>query len=130
MPNLPIEMILSRQWADNLSVPVFLVDIKGNLLFFNEPAEALLGLRFEESGALPVEEWSTIFVPQDSVGQLIPASELPLVKTLVTQSPAHGSFWIKHLADGHLHEIAVTSFPIMGRPDRFLGAVALFWKTA
>ena len=50
MPNQEIEIILSRQWADNLSIPVFLVDTKGNLLFFNEPAEAILGLRFEETG--------------------------------------------------------------------------------
>ena len=129
MANQEIEIILSRQWADNLSIPVFLVDTKGNLLFFNEPAEVILGLRFEETGAMPVEEWSTIFKPQDINGKPLPMASLPLVKTLTNKIPEHGGFWIKSL-EGKMFEIAVTSFPIIGRPDRFVGAIALFWKSS
>jgi hypothetical protein len=44
---------LARQLAGYLSVPVFLVDPLGNLLFYNEPAEVILGRRFEETGAQP-----------------------------------------------------------------------------
>ena len=128
MPNQQIELILSRQLADSLSIPVFLVDTKGNLLFYNEPAEELLGLRFEETGFMPAEEWSTIFKPQDKDGELLPMESLPLVKTLRTQTPAHGEFWIKSLK-GEFLKIAVTAYPIIGRPDRFVGAVALFWKS-
>ncbi len=129
MSNKEIEIILSRQLADCMSIPVFLVDTAGNLLFFNEPAEDLLGLRFEETGFMPAEEWSSIFKPQDSEGNPIPMNALPLVKTLKNQTPNHGIFWIKSL-DGNLVEISVTSYPIIGRPDRFVGAVALFWKTS
>jgi hypothetical protein len=43
----PIQIILTRQLAGYLSVPLFLVDQKGNLLYYNEPAEVLLGRRFE-----------------------------------------------------------------------------------
>ena len=39
----PIQIILTRQLAAYLSVPLFLVDPKANLLFYNEPAEAILG---------------------------------------------------------------------------------------
>jgi PAS domain-containing protein len=128
MSNQQIEMILSRQLADSLSVPVFLVDTGGNLIFYNEPAEEILGLRFEETGSMPVEEWSTIFKPQDEKGDLLPASSLPLVQTLKNKIPAHGQFWI-HSLRGDVHKISVTSFPIIGRPHRFLGAMALFWKS-
>lgn len=128
MPSQQIEMILSRQLADSLSIPVFLVDTVGNLIFYNEPAEELLGLRFEETGSMPVIEWSTIFKPQNEKGELLVAEALPLVQTLRHQLPAHGQFWIKNL-HGEAHKISVTSFPIIGRPDRFLGAVALFWKS-
>ena len=38
-----IQIILTRQLAGYLSVPTFLVDPKGTLLFYNEPAEELLG---------------------------------------------------------------------------------------
>ena len=57
----PIQIILTRQLAGYLSVPTFLVDPNGTLLFYNEPAEVLLGRRFDETGAMPAEEWSTIF---------------------------------------------------------------------
>ena len=43
MPSHAIELILSRQLADCLSVPVFIVDPQGNLLFYNNPAEEVLG---------------------------------------------------------------------------------------
>jgi PAS domain-containing protein len=128
MPNSQIEIILSRQLADSLSIPVFIVDTVGNLMFYNEPAEEILGLRYEETGAMPVEEWSSIFKPQDENGNLLLPEELPLVQTIGMQMPAHGVFWIHNLK-GRFYKISVTSYPIMGRPNRFLGAVALFWET-
>lgn len=127
MSSREIEVILSRQWADSLSTAVFIVDPQGNLIFYNERAEALLGLRYEETGIMPVSEWSSIFTPKDDDGNILPSEELPLVKTLTFQRPAHGEFWIRSLK-GKDHKISVTSFPIMGRPDRFLGGIAIFWK--
>lgn len=128
MSGNPIEIILSRQLADSLSMPIFIVDTAGNLIFYNEPAEGVLGLRFEDTGFMSVEEWSTIFKPQDDNGEVFPAEKMPLVQTLSTQKPAHGAFWINSLAGDYYH-ISVTSYPIIGRPDRFLGAVAIFWKS-
>ncbi len=124
-----IEIILTRQLADCLTIPVFLTDPEGNLLFYNEPAEELLGKRYEETGRMPVEEWSTIFKPVDRDGKRLRPEELPLVKTLTHQRPEHGTFWIESL-EGEKYEISVTAYPLIGRPDRFLGAVAIFWKTA
>ena len=123
-----IEMILSRQFADGLSIPVFLIDPEGNLLFYNEPAEDLLGKRFEETGAMPVEVWSTMFKPVDEEGTPIPPPKLPLVKTLTNQQPHHGIIWIESLK-GEKNRISVAAIPIIGRPNRFLGAMAIFWKT-
>ena len=128
MAAYPIEIILSRQLADSLSIPIFLTDPVGNLLFYNEPAEDLLGRRFEETGAMSVDEWSTIFKPVDEFGEAMAAEQLPLVKTLAHQKPAHGTFWIESL-QGVRNKISVTAYPVIGRPDRFLGAVAIFWKT-
>lgn len=126
MPGYEIEIILSRQLADCLSVPVFIVDPEGTLLFYNEPAEIILGKRFEETGKMPVGEWGTAFQPHDAKGKSIPASELPLVKTLNNHEPAHMTFWIKSLSGKSL-EISVTSIPIIGRSQKFTGALAIFW---
>ena len=128
MSSREIEVILSRQLADSLSTPVFIVDPVGNLIFYNEPAEDLLGLRYEETGTMPVSEWSSIFTPVDDQGNKLAPEQLPLVQTLSLRTPAHGNFWIKSLK-GKDYKISVTSFPIIGRPNRFLGAIAIFWKT-
>ena len=65
----PIQIILTRQLATHLSVPAFLVDPEGTLLFYNEPAEAILGRRFDDTGEMPAEEWSSAFFPIDDPGQ-------------------------------------------------------------
>lgn len=121
-----IEIILTRQWADSLSIPVFLTDPEGNLIFYNAPAEEILGRRFEDTGAMSVSEWSTIFTPKNEDGSPMDSEKLPLVRTLTTQKPAQGAFWIDSL-NGDRHFINVTSFPIIGMSQGYLGAVAIFW---
>jgi len=123
----PIEIILTRQLAEYLSVPVFLVDPKGDLLFYNEPAEGILGRRFEESGGMPAEEWSRAFTPVDDDGKPIAPADLPLMITLTTRLPAHKRFRIVG-HDGVSRRIEVTAIPIAGLHGDFLGAAALFWE--
>jgi PAS domain-containing protein len=123
----PIQIILTRQLGEYLSVPLFLVDPSGTLLFYNEPAEALLGQRFEETGAMPAQRWSLAFSPVDPSGQPVPPDDLPLMITLKKQRPAHGDFHIRGL-DGVVRHIEVASIPITGLQGEFLGAVALFWE--
>ena len=121
-----IELILSRQFADCLSVPVFIVDPDGNLLFYNPPAEEILGEKFEDTGPMPVEVWGSAFIPHDEDGNRIPPEGLPLVQTLRTQIPAHRTFWITSKKDKSMR-IAVTAIPIIGRSNKFTGAMAIFW---
>jgi PAS domain-containing protein len=127
MPSYEIEIILNRQLADCLSIPVFITDTEGNLIFYNEPAEVVLGKRFEETGEMPVAEWSTIFKPLDEDGAPLHPEELPLVKTLHDEYPHHKKFQIESLK-GEKQHISVTSYPIISRAGKFLGAVAIFWK--
>ena len=122
-----IEIILYRQLADCLAIPVFLTDTVGNLLFYNEPAEEILGKRYEDTGEMDVGEWSTIFKSQDENGQALAPEELPLVKTLKDRMPYYKTFWIESL-QGKTTKISVTSYPIIGRAGTFLGAVAIFWR--
>ena len=121
-----IEIILSRQLADCLNVPVFIVNPEGTLLFYNEAAERLLGKKFEDTGAMPVDEWSSTFSPHDKDGKVIPPAELPLVQTLQNHVPGHKTFWIKSLK-GESTKISVTAIPIIGRSKQFSGAMAIFW---
>ncbi len=122
-----LEIILTRQLADSLSIPVFITDTEGTLVFFNEPAESILGQKYGETGAMTVEQWSSLFEPQTAEGKRIPRIDLPLVKTLTYCQPAQSELWIKNL-EGKRFLLSVTSFPLIGRSNRFVGAVAIFWE--
>lgn len=124
-----VEIILARQLASYLTMPVFIVDPAGNLIYYNEPAEQLLGHRFEETGELGPEEWSTMFEPTDTAGQAIPPDRLPLVIALRERRPAHQELLIR-ARDGSRRHLEVTALPIIGQADRFLGGIALFWEVA
>jgi PAS domain-containing protein len=124
---LPIQIILIRQLAGYLSVPLFLVDPKGDLLFYNEPAEAIVGLRFEETGAIPANTWTSMFQQTDEQGQAIPRQELPLIVALATRRPAYKRFYI-HGMNGVRRHIEVAAIPIVGLQGEFLGATSLFWE--
>jgi PAS domain-containing protein len=129
MSQRPIEVILTRQLASTLTMPVFLVDPDGTLVFYNEPAEGVLGMRFEETGEMPASEWSSLWEPTAADGRPLGPGRLPLMITLAERRPAYGEFWIRGL-DGGRRRIEATAFPLMRPADQFLGAVVIFWETA
>jgi PAS domain-containing protein len=126
-PQLQVEVILMKQLASYLATPIFVVDPVGNLVYFNEPAEEILGLRYDEAGDMPLVEWSSVFTPTDEHGVPMPPEDLPLVCALEQRRPAHGPMWIRGLGGAPRH-ISVTAFPLIGQNDRNLGAVAIFWE--
>lgn len=127
MPQQEVEIILARQLTSYLALPVFIVDPAGNLIYYNEPAERILGQSYEETGEMPLAEWSTIFVPTDAEGVPLPPESLPLVIALRERRPTHLDFWIRGL-DGTRRHLRATALPIIGQAGRFLGAMALFWE--
>lgn len=126
MSQKPIEVILMRQLASYLPIPIFVVDADGTLLFYNEPAESLLGRRFDEAGEMRQDVWSTIFLPTDEHGSPLPPAAVPLVIALRERRPVHGTIGFTGL-DGVTKLIELTAFPLEGQGNRHLGAVAMFW---
>ena len=124
---LPIQIILIRQLAGYLGMPLLLADPKGDLLFYNEPAEAILGLRFEETGAIPAKTWTSMLTPTNEQGQPILPEDLPLMLALATRRPAYKRFYI-HGLNGVRRHIEVSAVPIVGLQGEFLGATSLFWE--
>ena len=126
MPQREIEVILTRQLASYLALPIFIVDPDGTLVFYNEPAEAILGHRFEETGEMPASEWSLLYTTDGTEDSVAP-EELPLMSALREHHPAHGRLTIRGL-DHVRRQIEVTAFPLIGQAGRSLGAVAIFWE--
>lgn len=123
----PIEIILARQWAESMEHPMWITDAEGNLVFYNEAAEPILGVRFDEAGEMPAAELAERFVTTDLDGSPLPNERLPLVETLTTWQPSHRSLRIRAY-DGHWRSIHVTSIPLVAEGDRRLGALAIFWE--
>jgi PAS domain-containing protein len=121
----PIELILARNLMSSLSTPAFLVDEKGVVVFYNDAAAGLLGVRFEEAGRMPPEEWGSAFGPFDDSGEPVPFDELPLTVALQAGRPAHSHLRIRSLK-GEDHDIEVSAFPILTTSGT-RGAMAIFW---
>jgi len=122
-----IETILSRHWTSHLQTPAFLIDPEGNLLYYNEPAELILGRRFAETGEMSASEWTVTFLITDENNNLLPPEELPLSIALAEQRPAHKRLYLIGF-DNRRRFIETTCLPLIGQAGRFLGAIAFFWE--
>lgn len=127
MSQQEMEIVLSRNFAEQLATAVFIVNPSGDLVYYNEPAEKLLGTSFKETGSMSSDEWGTKFHPVDQNGESIPPEELPLLIAITKRQPAHNIFWIVAL-DGNLREIEVTALPLIGRSGSLAGGMAIFWE--
>jgi PAS domain-containing protein len=127
MTQKPIELILMRQLASSLVMPIFLVDPSGTLVYYNEPAEQILGVRFDETGEMPASEWTTRWEPSDADGAPLAPERLPLIVAVEQSRPAHGELWIQG-SDGRRRHIHATAIPLVGVSKRLVGAAAIFWE--
>jgi PAS domain S-box-containing protein len=122
-----LPLILAREFASNIATPVTVMDERGRLVFFNEPAERILGQTHAEVGELAPENWTRLFVVERLDGSAIPHEEMPSGIALREKHPEHGTLAFT-TADGGRHEIEVTAFPLLGRDAEVLGVVAIFWE--
>ena len=117
---------MARGFTGSLATPAFLVDGEGTLIFYNESAGELLGVRFDEAGPMGPQEWGGRFMPTAIDGRALAVEELPLSIALNECRPAHSPLRIQ-AADGEVREIAVGAFPIVGEEGQ-RGAMAIFWE--
>jgi PAS domain S-box-containing protein len=121
-------MVLLKQVASYLAMPIFVVDAEGALVYYNEPAEELLGHRYEEAGQLPLDLWGRLWTPTDSDGEPLPPERLGVAIAAREHRPAQDTLWIRGL-DGVTRRITITAIPIDGRTSEHLGALAIFWES-
>lgn len=126
MPQRAVELILARQLASSLTVPVLLIDAMGDLIYFNEPAEAVFGRRFDEIDSLPLAQRAAILAPRDRDGRPRPPEQLPGVRAIRERRPVHGAFWITGL-DGRPRATESTAVPLEGMQEAVIGALVFIW---
>ncbi|MGB8360947.1 MAG: PAS domain-containing protein [Acidimicrobiia bacterium] len=124
----PVEMILLRQLASYLSIAIWLMDDGGNLVYYNEPAEGLLGAQFDDMGPVHAEDLASLFRVTDVDGNPLEDKDLPVVAALIEQEPRHGQVHFCGF-DGRWHDVEIAAVPLVGAGQRFLGVFVTFWET-
>src|SRR5215207_2375449 len=99
-----LPLILAREFASNVATPLALIDPTGLLLYFNEPAERIIGSTQAELG-----EMATVIARRE-------------------RRPAHERLVITTL-DGLRRTLAVTAIPLLqGEREEPVGCVVVFWE--
>jgi PAS domain-containing protein len=123
-----VVLILARELAANIATPMLVFDRRGTLVFFNEPAERILGQTFAQAGETTAEQWAERWHTEDLDGNAISLLDPPLARVIFQRTPVHGAIRVLGL-DGVLHTIEATAYPLFARADEFVGAVGVFWET-
>lgn len=120
-----IEIILARQLAGYLALPIVIIDPSRTVLYYNESGEQMLGRRFDEAGRIPWTDWSRAFHSTDESGAALPVDDLPIIVAVRERRLNHRSYWLRGL-DGVQRHLDSTGIPLIGNAGRFLGALGLF----
>ena len=126
-PQRHLALILARELASQLATAAFVADATGGLVFYNEPAEEILGRTFAEAGPMPAEGWASQFRLENLDGAPLPLEQMPAAVALMERRPAHGQLWMTGL-DGQRRLVSITAAPLFSSPSEFVGMIALFWQ--
>jgi PAS domain-containing protein len=122
-----IQIILARQLASCVAMPIMLVDAEGTLIFYNEPAEAILNQRFEETGEIPADEWNRLVTVTDEDRNPILPEDRPMRVARLQRRPVSRTIWMRSGGSEWRH-IQITAFPLIGEGGHMLGVMDIFWE--
>ncbi len=121
------ELIVMRQLASYLAMPIFVQDEEGTLVYFNEPAEPILGRRFDETGALSRQELWDLFRPVREDGSPLPYDDSPFRTVRDLGAPIHQIFHMRGM-DGIRRHVEGTAIPLTTPDGKIVGSFSVFWE--
>ena len=122
-----IQIILARQLASSVAAPILLVDAEGTLVYYNESAEEIFNQRFDETGEMAAEEWTSRIAAMDDERKPIAPEDRALMRVIHKRRPVSQTMWLRS-ADGEWRHVQVTTFPLIGERDTLYGAMTIFWE--
>ena len=120
-------LIVARSFATKIATPTLIADARGDLVFFNDAAAAVIGRSYVDVGKLPASRWQELFQPRTMDEEPLTVEQTPGGIALLERRPVHDSFAFRGL-DGREREITVTAFPLLSHPDEVVGVMAIFWE--
>ena len=76
-------------------MPICIVDTEGTLIFYNEPAEAVLNQRFDETGDMKASEWTALFAVDDIDRNPVAIEDWPLVQAYKHRRAVSEIVWLR-----------------------------------
>jgi PAS domain S-box-containing protein len=122
-----LPLILAREFASNLATPLVILDENGSIVFFNEPAERIIGQTPAELGNLAEREWRARFSAHRLDGTPVGNDDQPTAVARRERQPAHETL-VYTMLDGQQRTLSVTAIPLLGREQGLAGVVAVFWE--
>ena len=121
-----VALILARELAVNVTTPMWMWDEAGMLVYYNEPAAAVIGRPFDDVETMHLNEIER-FQSEDLEGNRLAVEDLPSNVALREKRPAQQDLRITGF-DGVKRTISVTAIPLFVRGDQFVGTMAVFWE--
>jgi PAS domain-containing protein len=127
MAGKPIQLILARQLASSVAIPIMLFDADGSLVFFNEPAEAILGERFDETGEISSDDFVNLVEVADEHRVPLHPDDRPSHAARRERRPMSRIIWTRSRST-EWRRLQITAVPLLAGADEFLGVMHLFWE--
>ena len=121
-----IELILMRQLAGCLAMPIILSDTRGDVVYVNESAEQLLGLSVGESDTVSAEDLASILSARGCDGRSLRPDEMPTRRAMVSGRPVHQKLQVRG-SGGVDHWLQATAFPLLSTVGEHVGVVSILW---
>jgi PAS domain-containing protein len=122
-----LPLILARELASNLATPMFLLDALGNLVFYNEAAELLIGKPFGELGEVPAGQFGAVLELAEEDGTPMRRRDSPAGLAFFLRRPAH-KVLLATGYDGIRRRVEATAYPLFGTSEEMHGVVSVFWE--
>jgi PAS domain-containing protein len=125
----PLPLILARELASNLATPMFLMDARGVLVFYNDAAALLIGRPFGEMGEIPAEEFGAVLDLKTLDDEPLRRRDTPAGIAFFERRPAHRTLAATGYA-GVQRLVHATAYPLFGSTAEMHGVVSVFWEVA
>jgi PAS domain-containing protein len=127
VPQKHLILILARELASNLATPTLIADDLGQVVFYNEAAETVIGRPFADLGEVGLDELGASFGPRTPEGEPRAQQDLPGRIALDERRAAHERVLVTS-RDGVERAVSVTGIPLFAHADEFVGVMVIFWR--
>jgi PAS domain-containing protein len=122
-----LPLILARELAANLATPMFLVDERGILAFYNDAAALLIGKPFADIGEIMVSDFGDALDLTLPDGTPCRNRNTPAGIAFWEHRPAHKALNAKAY-NGRRLRVQATAYPLFGTAGEMHGVVSVFWE--